>query len=129
MPLNVRNPGALPNVFARVEEARALLAAAQLPPEVRKVCESLVAFASTQAELNKRLWESKKGVPEPHGETHMGLPGQVDDALGAVGVPSSIDIGDLGQVGNPTGGFAAWDHQHDAEVLDRILAMAFLGYR
>jgi len=63
MAINVRDPGSLPNVFARVERARALLSDRKLDRDVREIVESLVALASTQHELNKRLWECLRGLP------------------------------------------------------------------
>jgi hypothetical protein len=124
MPLNVRNPGALPNVFARVESARALLANRKLDEDVRSVVEALLALATTQHELNKRLWESNRGIPFPHGESHKGG----DDDLTGTELPSSIDIGDLGVIGTGSKGFAPIDHQHEAAGLDELLAIDFLGY-
>lgn len=88
MPLGDRNPGSLPNVFARVEAARALLGKRDLDEQVRTVVTSLVALATTQAELNKRLWESNRGLPVPHAESHI----HGDDAIGG-------DLGDSGLVG------------------------------
>jgi len=99
MPLNIRDPGSLPNVFARVEDARALLgrsldqrdpqqAVKDIDEQLRTIVRSLVALAATQHELNKRLWESNKGLPAPHAETHI----HGDDALGG-------DLGDGNLVG------------------------------
>ena len=60
---NVRNPGYLPNVAARVEAARQMLAQRDLDEDLRKVIQSLLDLATTQHELNKHLWESNRGLP------------------------------------------------------------------
>jgi hypothetical protein len=129
MPLNSRNPGALPNVFARCEDARTLLAKAKLDADLKALVGSVLAFAQTQHELNKRLWEAKKGLPEPHSETHLGSAGATDDSLSGNQLPESIDVGDAGEIGHAILGFAPIDHQHEAAGLDELLAFAFLGYR
>jgi hypothetical protein len=78
MTVGVRDPGYLPNVLARVEKTRALLAKGNLEADLREAIEAILALATTQHELNKRLWEGKKGVPEPHADSHI----WGDDALG-----------------------------------------------
>lgn len=80
MAVGPRNPGALPNVLARVEKTRLLLHKSEIKAEVRALVEAVLALATTQHELNKRLWEGKKGSPEPHGDTHI----YGDDAIGGV---------------------------------------------
>lgn len=125
MPLNDRNPGALPNVAARCEEARTLLAKAKLDPDLKALVTSVLSFAQTQHELNKRLWESRKGLTAPHHETHMGG----DDSIAGHQLPTSIDVGDAGETGDGFLGYAPINHQHEAAGLDELLAFAFLGYR
>lgn len=78
MALGVRDPGALPNVLARVEKTREILRTPALEPTLRGVIQGLLALATTQHELNKRLWEGDKGIPEPHADSHI----WGDDALG-----------------------------------------------
>jgi hypothetical protein len=112
MAVNVRDPGSLPNVFARVERARVLLSGRKLDGDVREIVESLVALASTQHELNKRLWESKKGSPEPHAETHKAG----DDDLTGAQLPEPIEIGDVGDIGDGGLGFAPIDHEHPVDL-------------
>lgn len=129
MPLNVRNPGALPNVYAHCAEARALLQDQKLDKSVRKAVEALLALASTQHELNKRLWESKKGVPEPHSDSHMGLPGLVDDSISGTSTPSTIRMnGDAGDVGDPTQGYAPIDHTHPTKLFWEVMSITSLGF-
>ncbi len=85
MALGVRDPGYLPNVLARVEKTRLLLSKGGLEPDLREAIEGILALATTQHELNKRLWEGKKGFPHPHAETHTGSGG---DPFPAGTVPS-----------------------------------------
>lgn len=128
MPLNNRNPGSLPNAYAATEMARSLLAKQNLDPDVKAVIQALLTFSFTQAEINKRLWESRKGLPEPHSETHLGGPGSTDDSLAGNQLPESIDVGDAGEIGDAILGFAPINHQHAADGLDELLAFAFLGH-
>lgn len=78
MALGVRDPGALPNVFARVQQARQLRQHEGLDRALATVIQALSDFALTQSELNKRLWESNRGLPAPHAESHI----YGDDAIG-----------------------------------------------
>ena len=108
MPLGPRNPGYLPNVLARVEKTRRLLGELDADDNARVLAEGVIALATTQHELNKRLWEGAKGFAEPHALTHMGA----DDSVSGLGIPEPIEVGDAGALGDPTGGFAPLDHEH-----------------
>lgn len=125
MPLNDRDPSILPNVFARVERARALLSNPKLDRDMRELVESVIAMAMTQHTLNRALWESRKGLPASHHESHMGG----DDSIAGHQLPTSIDVGDAGEIGDGFLGYAPINHQHEAAGLDELLAFAFLGYR
>jgi len=108
MPVGVRDPGYLPNVLARVEAARRLLRKSDLDESTRVIIEGVLALATTQHELNKRLWEGSKGFAEPHADTHKGA----DDSVSGVGIPEPIEAGDVGALGSPGGGYAPLDHEH-----------------
>jgi hypothetical protein len=80
VPVGLRNPGALPNVLARVEAARGVLNRAD--PEVRTVVEGLLSFAMTQHELNRRLWDMARSLPVPHASEHVFGDDQIGGNLG-----------------------------------------------
>jgi hypothetical protein len=113
MPLGVRNPGALPNVLARVEGLRASLGDKDLDEGVRIAIDGILRFAQTQHELNKRLWESKKGNTEHHAETHKGA----DDNLSGLIIPSTIEVGDVGSIGSAYLGYAPINHEHPVTIV------------
>lgn len=110
MTIGVRNPGELPNVYARVENARALLANRKLDDDTRAVVDSLVALASTQHELNKRLWEALRGLP-------FGVMDAIDEAGGIPG--SAFDHDQLNLHKHPHA-HAKQDVEGAAEDHDRL---------
>lgn len=66
--------------------------------------------------LNKwarKITESLFGHPAKHASTHMQEVGD-GDSLANTGTPSEITFDTEGDPGEPTGGFAAWDHEHPA---------------
>ena len=108
MTVGVRDPGYLPNVLARVEAARRLLRKNDLAENVRVMVEGILALATTQHELNKRLWEGTKGFAEPHADTHKGD----GDSVAGLVLPEPIEAGDTGAIGDPALGMAPIGHEH-----------------
>lgn len=118
MAIGVRDPGSLPDVFARVEIARQLLQDRRLDKDVRTVVEAVIALALTQHELNKRLWEGKKGTGEPHADTHKGG----DDQVVGSQLPAKVVPCSPGDIGDPALGYAPINHEHpfDCGILTEL---------
>lgn len=86
MPIGERDPGALPNVVARLDTLRAGLLKDDLDQELRDLIRGVLEFAAVQHELNKRLWEGKKGFPVPHADAHIYGDDPIAGSLGGWGL-------------------------------------------
>lgn len=122
MAVDVRPPGNLPNVYARLEAARGLLSNPDLDASTRSVVEALMSLASTQHELNKRLWDRYLGSPAPHAFAHMGG----DDSVEGRQLPSAITFGAAGAIGDPILGYSPISHIHDSSGItkERLLQLS-----
>ena len=112
MPMNVpgvRDPGGLPNVYARVERLQALLAGREIDESLREIIEGILQMAETQHVLNLRLWDGSRSIPFPHADTH--IPG-AGDAL-PVGPP--VGLGNDNDEGSALS-FVRQDHVHKRDV-------------
>jgi len=99
-PRSKRNPGWLPKLRQKIDAK-----------DDRK---SLRQITSQADELLGKMWgKAANSLPGKHAKTHKGG----NDSLSNRGLPSAIVPGAVGERGNPRGGFATWNHVHDATEL------------
>lgn len=128
-PLQIRQPGSLPNLLTIVERARVLLKQLRGPHagDLKEIIESLVTLAAAQAEFNRRIFDRYRSLAQAHAETHLGG----DDSLEPSVLPTAIEAGIEGAIGNPAEGYATARHTHDTTDLelglpDDILSGAYV---
>lgn len=72
-----RDPGNLPNIMGKLDQARAAVKKApqEVQDSIRILFESIEEFARVQTDLNRRLWYMRGSTPAKHGATHTPFSG------------------------------------------------------
>jgi len=104
-----RRPFPAPNVLAHVERAEAVMPRLKGPnsEEIKEVIRALKAFALTQGDFNRSLFDQTESLPGKHGETHVG-----DDPIP---LDSAVGLGNANEEGDDRS-LARSDHVHKRDV-------------